>query len=70
VIKTDASTCEPAVSASSACLRSIAEKLVPRRKEFCIKQRDGFTSGNPMRVSTYLDFLDQWYKAEIAEIAA
>jgi len=70
LIKTDASTCEPTVSASTACLKSIAEKLAPRRKEFCIKQRDSFTTGNPMRVSTYLDFLDQWYKTELAEIAA
>ncbi len=70
VIKTDASTCEPTVSASTACLKSLAEKLAPRRKEFCIKQRDGFTSGRYMTVSDYLDFLERLYKDEIAEIVA
>jgi len=58
VIKTDASTCEPTVSASTACLKSIAEKLAPRYKEYCIEQRNGFTSGRYMKVSDYLGLLE------------
>lgn len=67
-IKTDGSTCEPTVSATSACLKSLGEKIAPAHKSLCERRKSGMGNGR-LTVDVYLGGLIDLYNAEIAAIS-